>query len=413
MKVSDKRTEEEEEEESVQGADGGKKGKDGAVEKDESIAVKRKNTPKKGPAKEDAAKTPKKVTKKSDGDDQEGSKKEKKSEEVVENDDDDEEDMQAVMRAKREAAKDKAKVDTTKPSSSTTLFNPDFGFSMPAGQPSTEVGSTGIVPDGAAATAQVPEVVVAAPKADEEELKDNHDDDNSNIAKSVKESGDHDASGDELMAKYVHIPEDEQEQIKKERTKSVSVRADTPAGRLDTPADTPMESTEHENSHDEGNKHDLIANANVTEDIKNYIPHTPVSHPGGLQTRLNTPVPASVTSLSGLKHATNITLDVSILASPNTTMTSAVSRLMVVPTHTSFAEILGKYVLQLPQGDLGYQALADAATCKVRVGGSAVGVAEQVFGMRDAHVERMWRAAIGKAVRGLRGEDEVVEVELY
>jgi len=84
---------------------------------------------------------------------------------------------------------------------------------------------------------------------------------------------------------------------------------------------------------------------------------------------------------------------------------------MVVPTSATFAEILGRYIMHLPQGDVGHQALADAANCAVKGADGKV----QTFGFREAGVERLWRAAIGRSVRSLRTvsvEEEVVEVEL-
>jgi len=84
---------------------------------------------------------------------------------------------------------------------------------------------------------------------------------------------------------------------------------------------------------------------------------------------------------------------------------------MVVPTYATFAEVLGRYVLQLPQGDMGHQTLANAASCVVKGADGKV----QKFGFRDAGVERLWRAAIGRSVRSAKtgaGDEDVVEVEL-
>ena len=114
---------------------------------------------------------------------------------------------------------------------------------------------------------------------------------------------------------------------------------------------------------------------------------------------------------SGIPHI-HLPTTMSISLTLLTVRDDTTSHLMVVPTSATFAEVLGRYIVQLPQGDIGHEALCDAASCTVK----GVNGQTHKFAFREAGVERLWRAAVGRAARGLRSGDEaedVVEVELF
>lgn len=129
-----------------------------------------------------------------------------------------------------------------------------------------------------------------------------------------------------------------------------------------------------------------------------------------LQQHVRLQSPTRTPSVAAHLHLpTTISLSLTLLSASD----DATSHLMVVPTSATFAEILGRYIVQLPQGDVGHQTLADASNCIIKGFDGKV----QKFGFREAGVERLWRAAIGKSVKALKtsvmgGEEDVVEVEL-
>jgi len=119
--------------------------------------------------------------------------------------------------------------------------------------------------------------------------------------------------------------------------------------------------------------------------------------------------PTRTPSVSAHVHLpTTISLSLTLVSATD----NATSHLMVVPTSANFAELLGRYVMQLPQGDVGHEALADAAHCAVKGADGKI----HRFGFREAGVERLWRAAIGRSVRSRKTgveEEDVIEVELH
>jgi hypothetical protein len=113
------------------------------------------------------------------------------------------------------------------------------------------------------------------------------------------------------------------------------------------------------------------------------------------------------------QHSTSsyaLALSITLLATPNNGITNATSHLMVFPSSVTFAEVVGKYILQLPQGHADHQAMADAVSCTLRTASGK----QQHFSIRDGAVERMWRAAIIIAARESRGleEEQAIEVDI-
>jgi len=104
-----------------------------------------------------------------------------------------------------------------------------------------------------------------------------------------------------------------------------------------------------------------------------------------------------------------ISISVTLLKQSEETA-NGMSYIMALPSSVSFAEVLGKYMLQLPQGHADYQALATADKCVLRTADGA----QQNFSIREAHVDKMWRAAVGRALRGPGAESgvDVLEVEI-
>lgn len=221
---------------------------------------------------------------------------------------------------------------------------------------------------------------------------------------------DHDA-----MSKYINLPEDSPPKDLIEDTEHVD--DDASKNQVNEAADTPLLSNSAQHDHYPGNANKELTglgqypgNAHKETRVDTPLHHrSPGPEPGSLlhhQAHLQSPT--QTPSVGAHVHLpTTISLSLTFLSGTD----NATSHLMVVPTSATLAEVLGRYVVQLPQGDVGHQALADAASCAVKGADGKI----QKFGFREAGVERLWRAAIGRSVRSAKtgtADEDVVEVEL-
>ena len=139
---------------------------------------------------------------------------------------------------------------------------------------------------------------------------------------------------------------------------------------------------------------------NTRTDTPTDVSNQPLAQP------IFTPTPKFT---SHINVPNTISISVTLLKQSEETA-NGMSYIMALPSSVSFAEVLGKYMLQLPQGHADYQALAGADKCVLR---TADGI-QQNFSIREAYVEKMWKAAVGRALRGPDAESglDVLEVEI-
>jgi len=151
---------------------------------------------------------------------------------------------------------------------------------------------------------------------------------------------------------------------------------------------------------------DLGDTTKVHRSIFNTRTDTPTeAHNQPLAQPIFTPTPKFT---SHINVPNTISISVTLLKSEETA--NGMSYIMALPSSVSFAEVLGKYMLQLPQGHADYQALASADKCVLKTADGT----QQIFSIREAHVEKMWKAAVGRALRGPGAESgvDVLEVEI-
>jgi len=136
-------------------------------------------------------------------------------------------------------------------------------------------------------------------------------------------------------------------------------------------------------------------------DTPTEVQHQPLAQP------IFTPTPKFTNHIN---NSNTISISVTLLSGQVEGTSKGTSYIMALPSSVSFAEVLGKYMLQLPQGHADYWALADADKCVLRTADGN----QQNFSIREAYVEKMWKAAVGRALREPEAESgmDVLEVEI-
>lgn len=221
----------------------------------------------------------------------------------------------------------------------------------------------------------------------------------------------------DTMSKYINMPEDSPP--KDSTNDAEHVDDDARKNQVDEAASTALLTNSAQHDHYPGNANKELTGlgqypGSAHKETRMDTPlhhHSPGLEPrsgSSLQHQVHLQSPTRTPSIGAHVHLpTTICLSLTLPSGSD----NATSHLMAVPTSATFAEVLGRYVVQLPQGDVGHQALADASSCAVKGADGKI----QRFGFREAGVERMWRAAIGRSVRSVKtgaADEDVVEVEL-